>query len=257
MVDFEFDRSDNYFIYHQFNHNLQSGPHFHTSFEFVYVLSGSLTVHINKCAYELTADNAALILPEEIHWYDTKDKAESYLCIFSPDYLADFSSFVGNAELVNPVFYFDDKKGIERFSDKNCSLYLQKAFLYKVCGLAAEAGMRKTKLTKDNQIVYKMMEYINANYKDTITLKQMAKDLGYNYVYISSFFNKHLSTGFSKFVNEHRINYAKILLKQGNLNVTQIASECGFLSLRNFNRAFLQIEHTSPKEYRLKAEKKV
>ena len=60
------------------------------------------------------------------------------------------------------------------------------------------------------------------------------KTIGYDYSYLSSFFNKNFDMDFASFVNKYRIQFACELLKDTNDDVTQIAMKCGFSTIRNF-----------------------
>ncbi|MDR1093607.1 MAG: AraC family transcriptional regulator [Clostridiales bacterium] len=255
MTEFEKERSLNDLLYHQFNENLTAGLHFHNSYEFIYLYGGAMDVQINKKNYELKGGRATLVLPGQVHALRTRGDSKNYLCIFARNHIGDFADMTENVELVNPVFDFPHEEYIEIFSKKDTNKFLQKAFLYLVSGLASSAGVTPVRHTEDRLLIYKITDYINKNYRDTITLKGIAKDLGYNYSYLSNFFNEHLASGFSKFINEYRVGYAKNLLSGTAHSMSQIAFDCGFSSIRNFNRAFLQIERLSPKDFRRGAAK--
>jgi len=66
----------------------------------------------------------------------------------------------------------------------------------------------------------------------------------------SRFFRGHTGKTFPQFLNELRIGRACSLLMEGDLNVTEIAYECGFANLSNFNRQFLRLKGLSPREFR-------
>ena len=54
---------------------------------------------------------------------------------------------------------------------------------------------------------------------------------------------------FVQFVNEIRIGYACKLLHEGDYNISQIAIECGFGDLSNFNKQFKKIKRNTPSQY--------
>lgn len=251
MIDFERERSGNQYIHHQFCEYLSNSVNIHNSYEFVHISDGKYNVKINRVNYELNGGDCLLVLPGQIHSFDTVTAAKEppFLCIFSPDMVRDFSDIVVNSDLVNPVFRLGDSKLIHDFAQAN-NQFLQKSFLYQICGLASQAKFVKREYTEDKELIYKIVDYINKKYMEELTLKQMSADLGYNYTYLSAFFNKHFGEGFSSFINEYRVTFAKQLLKDSTLNMSQIAMECGFFTIRNFNRAFLQKEHLPPKEFR-------
>nr|WP_275442824.1 helix-turn-helix domain-containing protein [Pseudoalteromonas sp. OOF1S-7] len=63
-------------------------------------------------------------------------------------------------------------------------------------------------------------------------------------------------TNFSQFVNQHRLTYAAEQLRdvaQARTAILSIAYEAGFNSIGPFNRAFKQVYHLTPGEYRRQA----
>ena len=65
--------------------------------------------------------------------------------------------------------------------------------------------------------------YIQNNFTRKLRLQDIAKEFGYDYSYLSSFFNKNFDMDFASFVNKYRIQFACELLKDTNDDVTQIA----------------------------------
>ena len=63
-------------------------------------------------------------------------------------------------------------------------------------------------------------------------------------------FKKATGVNFTAYVSRLRIEKAKNLLLNLNLNVSEIAYEVGFQSLTHFNRVFKKIMGQSPTEYR-------
>lgn len=66
----------------------------------------------------------------------------------------------------------------------------------------------------------------------------------------SRFFHQHTARTFPAFVNELRIGRACIQLAETDQSVTEIALECGFANLSNFNRQFLRLKRTTPSDFR-------
>lgn len=66
----------------------------------------------------------------------------------------------------------------------------------------------------------------------------------------SRFFHQHTARTFPAFVNELRIGRACLRLAETDRSVTEIALECGFANLSNFNRQFLRLKRTTPREFR-------
>lgn len=258
MINFEKERSGKLYIHHQFCEYLSESTNIHNSYEFVHIYDGLYIITVNKKKYELKANESLLILPGQIHSFETiipsnsspksKTLPKPFLCIFSPDNVKNFFEYTANSELVSPVFKLTNTNLIDDFV-KTDNLFIKQSFLYLICGLSMTKGITKNSAIEDSDLFYKIVNQISEKFMGTLTLKQMAKDLGYNYTYLSTFFNNHLG-GFSSFINEYRIEYAKKLLRDTSLSMSQIAVECGFYTIRNFNRAFLQKENISPSDYK-------
>lgn len=77
-----------------------------------------------------------------------------------------------------------------------------------------------------------------------------AKELNVSEAYLSRIINIHFQKTFIQVINEHRIEDAKRLLKETDAPVSQIALECGFYSLKTFNRVFKDLVKRSPTEFR-------
>lgn len=104
--------------------------------------------------------------------------------------------------------------------------------------------------TKKRNLLCTILEFIERNFRESITLKELARQIGYSYNYLSNYINKNLSASFSTLVNDYRVNYAKYLMKSSDMNMTEISNACGFITIRNFNRCFLQSQKMTPKQYK-------
>lgn len=90
--------------------------------------------------------------------------------------------------------------------------------------------------------------YLNPN----LTIKDLAKYLGTNRTYLSSYFAHVLHTTFYDYVNSLRIEKKTLPLMEEHPEYTleRIASESGFLSISTFRRSFQKLKGVTPSEYR-------
>ncbi len=250
MINFEtFNSHPSGYILNKIDENLVAPPHFHSSYEFVYVYSGEMLLHIGNRTFVLKEKQGCLILPSEVHWYDNVSYSKSFISIFSADYISDIHKLLHDRELVNPVFKFTQEVFLNEFASSKDD-YIIKSFYYYLFSHAMRGGFRNISTSLDTALTYNIQNYIYNNFKGEISLKKMAQDLNYNYTYLSNFFNKNFKTSFSKLINEYRIDYAKKLIETKSISITEISIEVGFLSIRNFNRVFIEFVKMTPKEYR-------
>lgn len=86
-----------------------------------------------------------------------------------------------------------------------------------------------------------------------LNLKVFAQEIGENPHHISQTFSQLMEESFRDYVNRHRIEYAKILLRDTNLQhytIEAIAQEAGFNNRVTFNKAFRKFTQTMPSAYR-------
>ena len=96
----------------------------------------------------------------------------------------------------------------------------------------------------------RIVEYVEQNHRNNITLAKTAEILGYEYSYFSKIFNRIFSMNFNDYLNTYRFNDACQMLTETDMTITEIASESGFKSIRSFNYVFRKLSVTSPREYR-------
>ena len=92
--------------------------------------------------------------------------------------------------------------------------------------------------------------YIRENYFRPISLEKISKIANMSPFTFSRFFKKNCGAGFVEYLNRVRTNKACYLLRETDYQVNDIAIECGFASISNFNKQFRKTEGISPSDYR-------
>jgi AraC-like DNA-binding protein len=101
-----------------------------------------------------------------------------------------------------------------------------------------------------NEIINNVYEYLVNNFKNEVTLKEIADHVNYNPSTLCSFFKKHTQFTIFDCLRDIRISFACKLLNNSAQNITQIAYESGYNNLSHFNRQFIQHTSLTPSEYR-------
>lgn len=92
--------------------------------------------------------------------------------------------------------------------------------------------------------------FIKKNYKYKISQDSVAQQVGISTKYLSSLFQKNISTSFTSYINELRIEEAKNLLKYTDRTLFDIAISIGFEDASYFSKVFKKIIGVSPNQYR-------
>lgn len=101
-----------------------------------------------------------------------------------------------------------------------------------------------------SEIMYPVIEYIAENFSENLCVKQLAETAHLSKSYFMSCFKKFTGLTVTEYLNQVRIKAVCEALLNTNKKVTEIASECGFRNIPNFNRRFKETVNCTPCEYR-------
>lgn len=104
--------------------------------------------------------------------------------------------------------------------------------------------------TKDNDRMNEIYSYIRANFKEHISLDEIADEVNMTVPAFCRYFKKISRKTFTKFVNEYRVVHASKLLAETSLQITEVSFESGFNNFSHFNKSFKEFTGKSPSAYR-------
>lgn len=98
----------------------------------------------------------------------------------------------------------------------------------------------------------KMMSYIHDHYQEPITLQDIAEAGMMCQSKCCRLFKENLRQSPIAYLQNYRIQHGAYLLEHTDMNITEIALECGFHGASYFTETFRKINGIPPKEYRRK-----
>lgn len=99
------------------------------------------------------------------------------------------------------------------------------------------------------QLIQQAVVYVNTNFREKLTLGELAKELSVSVNYLGSLFKKYLKTSFNEYLNNIRLKYACKLLLTSDLTIKEVAFESGYSSVEYFSYTFKKMMHMSPGAY--------
>jgi AraC-like DNA-binding protein len=105
--------------------------------------------------------------------------------------------------------------------------------------------------THDGACITSAKNFILTHADEPLSLGTVAEHVHLSPNYFSKFFKKVTGVRFSEYLARVRVEKAKDLISNQQLSINAVASQAGFGSLSQFNRAFHRFTGYSPKEYRL------
>ena len=109
---------------------------------------------------------------------------------------------------------------------------------------------RPMRIERDVHRMQHICAYVMAHYVHTISLDDIAEEIGMNRSAFCSYFKRCKGVTFSQFVTQYRLNTACELLKHSQKQVSEICFTVGFNDLPHFIRVFRKAMGISPTAYR-------
>lgn len=107
-----------------------------------------------------------------------------------------------------------------------------------------------TKESMENHLVLQIMQLIEANVNEKLSIEDICRKLKYSKTYLSKIFKAATGYTMVHYINELKIKKAKKLIREENHNFSQISDLLAFENPHYFSRVFKRITSMSPSEYR-------
>ncbi|NGQ94851.1 AraC family transcriptional regulator [Brevibacillus sp. SYP-B805] len=99
-------------------------------------------------------------------------------------------------------------------------------------------------------MIDRVLDFINANFHQPITLEQAAEHINRSPYYLSHLFKKVMNMTFVEYITHVRIKRAKELLLMDEYTISDIAASIGYQDPNYFSRVFKAICGVSPKKWK-------
>lgn len=234
-------------------------PHLHNALEMVYITEGSLEYGVAEELYHMKKGDLAFAFPEVIHHCQMFEKVRGSAIFVQalPSMTGQFQEQLQlycpkNPVLVAEKVHPDIHNALQGLlNNKNRTKVIEQAYLQIILAHVLPYMLLVEKNSiGSNDMVYQTVCYIARHFKEDVSLDVMARELGVSKYVLSRVFSGTFHCNFNKYLNEQRLNYAVQQLENTNYSITDICMEAGFQSQRTFNRAFQELYHMSPKDYR-------
>ena len=113
-----------------------------------------------------------------------------------------------------------------------------------------DAISSKYTLKEYSPAVQKVMNYVNLNVAEPLTLKSLAAMCFISPSYLSALFKQETGSTLIDYINTQRVNRAAQLLVQNNHTIAAVAEEVGILDVNYFTKIFKKTLGVTPTRYR-------
>lgn len=226
---------------------------FHNHYEIYLFLGGNAEFISDHARTKLAPNTLVIIPPGEYHRFIVSDgTSELYeRCVLnvSPGFLAqsvlsealfgkELLFLNSNDRIISNFLYLRDS--MQRVSEKDFGFILSAIstdiiFLIKQNTNRAE----NTDTRALHPLCFQIMEFINQNYKQGVTLNDIAKHFFLSVSSVSHIFKDNYGISIKKYLTEKRMNQIHICLLNGD-KPQEVASDFGFSNYSTFYRSYLK-----------------
>lgn len=178
-----------------------------------------------------------------------------------------------NMEMVNASIYhilyrlmrmvqeFDDETNqqeiLEYIGNESFNKLVLSGSAEEITGFFADyAGyLAQVRSHESRKILDKVDDYVQAHYMEKMSLKSLGEQFFVNNVYLGQLYKKKYGIAFRDYLNNLRIEKSQELLTQTDLRIYAIAEKVGFGKAEYFINKFVQINHMTPNQYRIRNRK--
>ncbi|WP_152399921.1 GH39 family glycosyl hydrolase [Paenibacillus cellulositrophicus] len=250
--------------------------HWHKELELIYVLKGSVEIHVAQERLILREEDLLVINSMDVHKIDKTGEANVLLtlqvdpgtvqaqpqqsknridCSSVNSRIADEARFApirsGLAQMM-----WELNKREDGYGDKVMGhLHLLLGQLVRYFATAERLDDSANASDVDLERLRRIIQYVDENYMYKINLNQMAEQEHLSFYYFSHFFKSKIGISFQKYLTLIRLEKAETMLRETTSNIIDIAADCGFANVKLFNKSFKEKMGVTPSEYRQKHER--
>lgn len=248
--------------------------HWHKEIEIVVLYEGNVSLETAKESIILKKGDGVFINSEELHYFK---KLGDEKCVLI-SYVFDKSLVIGDKgsiierKYIEPLvqnktlslfkiseklsrkleevfFEYEDKKfGVEI----NIRNILSSVLLEIIIENREKLIEKKTYKNLDNQRIKGMLDFIQKNYSNELTLKEIGEAVFIGERETLRCFARTIGISPIEYLKKYRVKVAANLLTTTDLPVTEICIQCGFNSPSYFSKSFQRVFNVTPREYRKK-----
>lgn len=227
-----------------------------------------IQIYNNRHQAIITKPNFVSIIPafSGHHWAESKEYVEGVHLVLEPKLIGRVAHEIVNPDLVelipkslihDPLIYqilLNLKKQLE-ISKVQSKLYAESAATFLSVHLLHNYTVSIIKHSNFNQGLNNLKlkqarEYIHDNLDHKISLDELAQLMSLSRYYLIRMFKKSLGMTPYQYITQCRINKAKQLLKETQLDLIEIAIKCGFCDQSHFHNQLKKWTGVTPKQFR-------
>lgn len=243
-------------------------PKVNQGLKFIFVIDGELMVEIDSRYYVLKEQDLLVINRNQLFQVKGNEANRVLVLDISDSFMDRYYPEYRNSRF--EVFSQEIEMGREIMLDKMRKLLVELMITYSrkdesyqiemqgyICDILLilirrfkQRGTAIEKIDANDIRLTKMVDYLEKNYHQVITLEDMAQKFYLSTGYLSRYFKQKMGMGFNRFLMEIRLKHSVKDLVYTDDTISQIAMKNGFANTKSFSKLFKEKHEVTPHIYR-------
>jgi len=228
-------------------------PHFHAGIELVYLLKGQLEATINGQNIILGENQLLVVNCYSVHRFFSID-SETITSIIPLSAVPSMQKVLTANRFKHPIIDDDAERNLASLMHLLMAHpeneFMQKGIAYTILGYLAEKITLEPLATSDQvDLICKILNYLNDNFTQQITVDQLAARFGYSRSRFSHMFKSTIGYSLPQYLNMLRCRSIAESLVSTDIPVVELAINAGFNNTHSFYTAFKSCYNMTPREY--------
>jgi len=263
--------------YYEFDRNFIFDGERHDFWEMVYVDKGRVLVRCDDEELTLSQGNVIFHKPNEFHSIRALDSSPnffviSFVCkspamVYFEKYRTELkrsltgfvSSIISEAERTYEIPKNDPllkrlvkRKGADVGGEQLIKTYLEQLLIFLIRDITkgGEIAVFPTKESMEHHLISRAKKFIAESATGVFRVEALCRELGYSKSYLSKLFREQTGYTIADYSQRKKIELAKQLIRDGEMNFTEISDRLAYDNPQYFSRAFKRITGMTPTEFK-------
>ncbi|GEL66878.1 helix-turn-helix domain-containing protein [Marinilactibacillus psychrotolerans] len=236
--------------------------HLHKEVEILYCIKGNLKIWINGKNLVLSAGEIFFINSSVPHATQSIRDSEVIVLYLSDNVFTKenvlinfvnssetYRVYIETVQLVEQIYCISEKKErFKKYLQKSLVLKLEYHILKEFSNIIGDKG---TKQLIQNEKIGKILDIIQNNFQNNLSLEKLSELSGYSMHYLSRKFHKSTGMTFYEYKKSLCLEMALKMIEATNLSLEEIALKSGFPNEKSMRIYFKKIMGINPQYYRM------
>ena len=228
--------------------------HFHSTIELVYVENGVLAALQDGVTTPVPAGHLIVNSSYVVHGYETPESSRIIVCTVPLSAVPSLRSQLSRSRFAQSIVDVRSMKECRRIlsmmadqANRNNTIFLNAMAEALLAFLVDRIGLKENAADDESDLIKRILIHLQEHAAEPITVSQVASTFGYSAGRFSHIFNERVGCSFTRYVNNLRCYRAKRMLAEDDLPLIDVATACGFSSMRTFHRVYKTFTGETPR----------